>query len=67
MIDNWGIEGVLGYSSEGYLDYVLLVQVLIGTMLGAYIEAKLTNYAHRMLLRFSMIMTPILAGCMLLV
>jgi uncharacterized protein len=61
------IGGGLGYSSEGYLDYVLLVQVLIGTMLGAYIGAKFTNYAPRMLLRFSMIMTPILAGCMLLV
>lgn len=61
------IGGGFGYSSEGYLDYVLLVQVLIGTMLGAYIGAKFTNYAPRMLLRFSMIMTPILAGCMLLV
>ncbi|MED1055898.1 sulfite exporter TauE/SafE family protein [Bacillus mycoides] len=61
------IGGGFGYSLEGYLDYVLLVQVLIGTMLGAYIGAKFTNYAPRMLLRFSMIMTPILAGCMLLV
>ena len=31
------IGGGLGYSSEGYLDYILLLQVLIGTMLGAYI------------------------------
>lgn len=60
------IGGGLGYSSEGYLDYILLLQVLIGTMLGAYIGAKFTNYAPRMLLRFSMIMTPVLAGCMLL-
>lgn len=60
------VGGGLGYSSEGYLDYILLSQVLIGTMLGAYIGAKFTNYAPRTLLRFSMIMTPILAGCMLL-
>ncbi|PEC23121.1 sulfite exporter TauE/SafE family protein [Bacillus cereus] len=60
------IGGGLGYSSEGYLDYILLLQVLLGTMLGAYIGAKFTNYAPRMLLRFSMIMTPVLAGCMLL-
>lgn len=60
------IGGGLGYSSEGYLDYILLLQVLIGTMLGAYIGAKFTNYAPRMLLKFSMIMTPVLAGCMLL-
>ncbi|EJP91716.1 sulfite exporter TauE/SafE family protein [Bacillus cereus] len=60
------IGGGLGYSSEGYLDYILLLQVLIGTMLGAYIGAKFTNYAPRTLLRFSMIMTPVLAGCMLL-
>ena len=58
--------GGLGYSSEGYLDYILLLQVLIGTMLGAYIGAKFTNYAPRMLLKFSMIMTPVFAGCMLL-
>ncbi|MGE7890038.1 sulfite exporter TauE/SafE family protein [Bacillus cereus] len=60
------VGGGLGYSSEGYLDYILLSQVLIGTMLGAYIGAKFTNYAPRTLLRFSMIMTPVLAGCMLL-
>ena len=60
------IGGGLGYSSEGYLDYILLLQVLIGTMLGAYIGAKFTNYAPRMLLKFSMIMTPVFAGCMLL-
>ncbi len=60
------IGGGLGYSSEGYLDYILLLQVLIGTMLGAYIGAKFTNYAPRMLLKFSMIMTPVVAGCMLL-
>lgn len=59
------IGGGIGYSSEGYLDYILLLQVLI-TMLGAYIGAKFTNYAPRTLLRFSMIMTPVLAGCMLL-
>lgn len=61
------IGGGFGYSSEGYLDYLLLVQVLIGTMLGAYIGAKFTNYAPRIILKFSMIMTPILAGCMLLI
>lgn len=55
------IGGGIGYSSEGYLDYILLLQVLIGTMLGAYIGAKFTNYAPRTLLRFSMIMTPVLA------
>ncbi|KEK23165.1 sulfite exporter TauE/SafE family protein [Bacillus gaemokensis] len=60
------IGGGAGYSSEGYLDYMLLAQVLIGTMLGAYIGAKFTNYAPQMILKLSMIMTPILAGCMLL-
>ncbi|EEK77847.1 hypothetical protein bcere0009_32750 [Bacillus cereus R309803] len=44
----------------------MLLQVLIGTMLGAYIGAKFTNYAPRMLLKLSMVMTPVLAGCMLL-
>ncbi|KFN03909.1 sulfite exporter TauE/SafE family protein [Bacillus clarus] len=61
------IGGGLGYCSEGYLNYMLLVQVLMGTMLGAYIGAKYTNHAPRVVLKFSMIMTPILAGCMLLI
>ncbi|HEK9102022.1 sulfite exporter TauE/SafE family protein [Bacillus pfraonensis] len=60
------IGGGIGYTSAGYLDYMLLVQVLAGTMLGAYIGARFTNYAPRIILKFSMIMTPVLAGCMLL-
>lgn len=60
------IGGGIGYTSAGYLDYVLLVQVLTGTMIGAYIGAKFTTYAPRVILKFSMIMTPVLAGCMLL-
>ena len=46
------IGGGVGYTSAGYLDYMLLVQVLMGTMLGAYIGAKFTNYAPRVILNF---------------
>lgn len=60
------IGGGIGYTSAGYLDYMLLVQVLAGTMLGAYIGARFTNYAPRVILKFSMIMTPVLDRCMLL-
>ncbi len=61
------IGGGIGYSSAGYLNYVLLVQVLMGTMLGAYLGAKFTNFAPRIVLKLSMVMTPIAAGCLLLV
>ncbi|MDM5155799.1 sulfite exporter TauE/SafE family protein [Bacillus sp. DX1.1] len=61
------IGGGAGYSSEGYLDYMLLGQVLIGTMFGAYVGAKFTNFAPQIILKFAMIMTPLLAGCMLLI
>ncbi|RBW71153.1 sulfite exporter TauE/SafE family protein [Bacillus taeanensis] len=56
------VGGGIGYHSEGYLDYMLLVQILIGTMSGAYIGAKFTNFAPKLLLKFAMIATPALAA-----
>jgi uncharacterized protein len=56
------IGGGLGYQSEGYLDYMLLLQILIGTMSGAYIGAKFTNYAPKFLLKFAMVATPAFAA-----
>ncbi|PLR75023.1 sulfite exporter TauE/SafE family protein [Bacillus infantis] len=58
--------GGLGYQSEGYLDYLLLLQVLLGTMTGAYIGAKFTGYAPKNVLKASMILTPAAAGLLLL-
>jgi uncharacterized membrane protein YfcA len=60
------IGGGLGYRSEGYLDFVLLLQVLMGTMTGAYIGAKFTNLAPKILLKSAMILTPAAAGIVLL-
>ncbi|WP_458413276.1 sulfite exporter TauE/SafE family protein [Schinkia sp. CFF1] len=60
------IGGGVGYNSSGYLDFLLLVKILIGTMVGAYIGAKFTNYAPRFVLKFAMVGTPAIAGFIML-
>ncbi|WP_146812103.1 TSUP family transporter [Aneurinibacillus danicus] len=45
------LGGGIGYITGGFLDFMLLLQVLIGTMCGAYIGAKFTNFAPELCLR----------------
>lgn len=59
------IGGGIGFTSEGYLDFVLLLQVLIGTMLGAYIGAKFTNLVPKVILKTAMILTPAVSALIL--
>lgn len=58
--------GGIGYFQAGYIDWQLLLQVVAGTMIGSYIGAKYTSKAPRTLLRFSMILMPILGGIIML-
>ncbi|KXZ23881.1 hypothetical protein AXI59_07795 [Bacillus nakamurai] len=60
------IGGGLGYISEGFVDYLLLVKVLIGTMCGAYVGAKFTNLVPKFILKSAIFLTPAIAGLMLL-
>lgn len=60
------IGGGIGFISEGYLDIVLLVQVLMGTMLGAYIGAKFTNLVPKVILKTAMILTPAVSALLLI-
>ncbi|PLT29783.1 hypothetical protein CUU66_11350 [Peribacillus deserti] len=59
--------GGIGYYFEGYFDVMLLLQVLAGTMIGSYIGAKFTNYVPLPVLKSAMVLTPILAGAILLI
>ncbi|MFB9761681.1 sulfite exporter TauE/SafE family protein [Ectobacillus funiculus] len=59
--------GGIGYYAEGYLDVVLLLQVLVGTMIGSYIGARFTNYAPQGLLKSAMVLTPITAAAIMLI
>ncbi|AZV41144.1 membrane protein [Peribacillus asahii] len=61
------IGGGVGYISEGYLDLILLFQVLVGTIFGAYVGAKFTNFAPQSFLKVTMVGTPVLAGFLLLI
>ncbi|MDQ0207687.1 sulfite exporter TauE/SafE family protein [Alkalicoccobacillus murimartini] len=60
------IGGGLGYVTEGFVDWMLLLKVLIGTMTGAYIGAKFTNLAPKIVLKIAVIATPAVAGLLLL-
>ncbi|MBB4826944.1 putative membrane protein YfcA [Sporosarcina luteola] len=60
------IGGGIGYSTEGLLHAKLLLQVLIGTMIGAYIGAKFTNVVPKPILKAAMIATPTVSGLLLL-
>ncbi|WP_248513919.1 sulfite exporter TauE/SafE family protein [Sporosarcina sp. NCCP-2222] len=60
------IGGGIGYSTEGLLNAKLLLQVLVGTMIGAYIGAKFTNIVPKPVLKAAMIATPKVSGLLLL-
>jgi uncharacterized protein len=60
------MAGGTGYYFEGFFDVQLLVQVLTGTMIGSYIGAKFTNSVPLLILKSAMVLTPIMAGTILL-
>jgi uncharacterized membrane protein YfcA len=61
------LGGGVGYITEGFLDFMLLLQVLIGTICGAYIGAKFTSLAPKNVLKVAMVSTPAIAGLSLLI
>ncbi|MGD6893536.1 sulfite exporter TauE/SafE family protein [Bacillus infantis] len=60
------LAGGIGYYFEGYFDMILLLQVLAGTMIGSYLGARFTNYVPLPVLKSAMVLTPIMAGFILL-
>jgi uncharacterized protein len=60
------IGGGAGYFSEGFIDFFLLLKVLIGTACGAYIGAKFTNILPQPVLKSAVILTPTMAAILLL-
>ena len=61
------LAGGTGYYFEGYFNFILLVQVLAGTMIGSYIGAKFTNFVPVGILKSAMVLTPLMAGAILLI
>lgn len=60
------LAGGAGYYLQGYLNFTLLLEVVAGTMIGSYAGAKFTTLAPQMLLKSAMVLTPIIAGAMML-
>jgi uncharacterized protein len=57
----------VGFMQTGNFDWLLLLQVTVGTMIGSYVGAKFTKRAPKMVLRLSMMSIPIAGGILLLV
>ncbi|MED1467282.1 sulfite exporter TauE/SafE family protein [Bacillus salipaludis] len=61
------LAGGVGYYFEGFLDFRLLLEVVAGTMIGSYAGAKFTGLAPQPVLKSAMVLTPIVAGAILLI
>ncbi|MGG1397941.1 sulfite exporter TauE/SafE family protein [Bacillus salipaludis] len=61
------LAGGVGYYFEGFLDFGLLLEVVAGTMIGSYAGAKFTGLAPQPVLKSAMVLTPIVAGAILLI
>ncbi|WP_372512592.1 sulfite exporter TauE/SafE family protein [Bacillus salipaludis] len=61
------LAGGVGYYFEGLLDFGLLLEVVAGTMIGSYAGAKFTGLAPQPVLKSAMVLTPIVAGAILLI
>lgn len=61
------VAGGIGYYFQGFLDFKLLLEVMAGTMIGSYVGAKFTALAPQPLLKSAMVLTPIIAGAILLI
>ncbi|PAE07490.1 hypothetical protein CHI12_11005 [Terribacillus saccharophilus] len=58
--------GAFGFAQAGFVDIILLVQVVAGTMIGSFIGAKFTRLAPVQVLRTVIIFLPIFGGILLL-
>lgn len=56
----------IGSFQNGYFDLVLFLKVAICTMAGSYIGAKLTNRLPNIILRYGIVVTPIVSAIVLL-
>ncbi|HWL23365.1 MAG TPA: sulfite exporter TauE/SafE family protein [Ureibacillus sp.] len=59
--------GALGYIQNGFIDWGILFNVILATVIGSYIGAKFTKTAPTFVLRGIVITLPILGGIILLV
>jgi uncharacterized membrane protein YfcA len=57
----------VGFIQTGHFDWMLLIQVTVGTMTGSYLGAKFTKRSPKLILRISMMSVPIAGGLLLLV
>ena len=59
--------GAFGYIQNGFIDWAILFNVILATVIGSYIGAKFTKTAPTFILRGIVITLPILGGIILLV
>ncbi|ALS23608.1 sulfite exporter TauE/SafE family protein [Paenibacillus naphthalenovorans] len=57
----------LGFMQNGFFDSSLFLKVALGTIVGSYIGAKLTKRLPRIILRYGMVVTPVVSAMLLLI
>lgn len=60
------LAGAIGFARGGQQDLTLLVSVILGISAGAYLGAKLTRRVPTQALRLALLITPMLAGTLLI-
>jgi uncharacterized membrane protein YfcA len=60
------LSGAISDLSAGVIDLHLLVEVVMGTMVGTYFGAKFTKKVPSVVLRTSLMILPFIAGTILL-
>jgi uncharacterized membrane protein YfcA len=61
------LAGGVGYYFQGFLNFALLAEVVAGTMIGSYLGAKFTALAPQPVLKSAMVISPIVAGAIMLI
>lgn len=61
------VFGGFGYLTAGHFDFHLLIQVVLGLMLGAYVGAKFTRRLPPIILKTMMVLIPVSGGILLAV
>lgn len=61
------VSGGIGYLVSGNLQFMLLIEVLVGLTGGAYLGAKFTRRVPKYFLKFMMVATPAIGGILLFI
>lgn len=60
------LSASLGFIQNGFFDALLFFKVVLGTMIGSYLGAKLTKKLPVQMLRYGMVLTPVVSAILMM-